>query len=193
MTAYQFYRERLGLKREDLLKELAEKSKRETGRKKEILIRQGEVCNNLYLLESGMARGVLIDEGGHEFTDCLIRAEWEIAVFGLSKLEMDVPAHKSMELTEDSTFFIIPLNEVLRLGAKYKEIVQTNLWMLERSWKNQADVKRARYVLEATDRYLWFRKAYPGVENRMLQRDIASFLNMKAQTLSKISGKYKSI
>lgn len=192
MTAYDYYKNRLGFECEELLQELVACSRYGTGKKGDILIRQGEICDTIYLLETGMARGFIIDEGGKESTDCLVRSEWEIVITGLVRQEVNEEAFDSVELVEDSTYFALSLADMVKLREKYPEVTELYLTILERSWENQAQVKRARYTLDATQRYLWFTETYPGVENRMRQKDIASFLNMTTQVLSKIRTKYKS-
>lgn len=185
MTAYDYYKNRLGFQQEELLQELVACSSYGTGKKGDILIRQGEICDTIYLLETGMARGFIIDEEGEEITDCLVRAEWEIALTGLVRQELNQPAFASVELTEDSTYFALSIADMLELKEKYLEVSQLYLTILERSWSNQAEIKRARYGLKAGERVAWFRNAYPGLEKRMKKKDIASFLNMEAPTLSK--------
>ncbi len=192
MTAYDYYKNRLGFECEELLQELAACSRYGTGKKGDILIRQGEICDTIYLLETGMARGFIIDEGGKESTDCLVRSEWEIVITGLVRQEVNEEAFDSVELVEDSTYFALSLADMVKLREKYPEVTELYLTILERSWENQAQLKRARYNLDATQRYLWFAETYPDVENRMRQKDIASFLNMTTQVLSKIRTKYKS-
>lgn len=192
MTAYDYYKNRLGFECEELLQELVACSRYGTGKKGDILIRQGEICDTIYLLETGMARGFIIDEGGKESTDCLVRSEWEIVITGLVRQEVNEEAFDSVELVEDSTYFALSLADMVKLREKYPEVTELYLLILERSWENQAQVKRARYNLDAAQRYLWFAETYPGVENRMRQKDIASFLNMTTQVLSKIRTKYKS-
>lgn len=192
MTAYAYYKDCLGLKQEKLLQTLAERTRYGSGKKGDLLIQQGEICNDIFLLESGVARGFIINEEGEEMTDCLIRSEWEIAVTGLVHLELNQPAFDSVELLENTSFFALPIADVLELSEQYAEVSKLYLTILERSWNNQATVKRARYTLTVEERLLWFQTTYPGMDSCMRKKDIASFLNMKAQTLSKISGKYKS-
>lgn len=146
MTAYDYYKNQLGIQTEELLQELDSRSSYQSGKKGDVLIRQ----------------------------------------------EVNEEAFDSVELVEDSTYFALSLADLMKLREKYPEISELYLTILERSWENQAQLKRARYTLDATQRYLWFTETYPGVENRMRQKDIASFLNMTTQVLSKIRTKYKS-
>lgn len=191
MTAYDYYKNQLGIQTEELLQELDSRSSYQSGKRGDVLIRQGDICQYVYLLETGMARGFIINEEGEEITDCLVRAEWEIALTGLVRQEANQPAFATVELTQDSTYFALSLADLMKLREKYPEISELYLTILERSWENQAQLKRARYTLDATQRYLWFTETYPGVENRMRQKDIASFLNMTTQVLSKIRTKCK--
>lgn len=185
MTAYNYYKDHLGIENEELLQELVCCSRHGVGKKGEILIRQGQICDTIFLLETGMARGFMVDEQGDEITDCIVRAEWEIAVTGLVRQELNQEAFDSVELVEDSSYFAIRIADMLELKDKYLEISQLYLTILERSWQNQAETKRARYRLEVKERVEWFCDKYVGVENRMKKQDIASFLNMEPQTFSR--------
>lgn len=141
MTAYDYYKNQLGIQTEELLQELDSRSSYQSGKKGDVLIRQGDICQYVYLLEMGMARGFIINEEGEEITDCLVRAEWEIVITGLVRQEVNEEAFDSVELVEDSTYFALSLADLMKLREKYPEISELYLTILERSWENQAQLK----------------------------------------------------
>ena len=57
---------------------------------------------------------------------------------------------------------------------------------LTECWLDQWEMKRIRYEYAAKERYLWFCRTHPGAADRMMNKHIASFLDMSPVSLSRI-------
>ena len=58
--------------------------------------------------------------------------------------------------------------------------------VLTECWLEQRELKRIRYEYDAKDRYLWFRRTHPGAAEQMMNKHIASYLDMSPVSLSRI-------
>ena len=186
MTNEEFYTNILGLSDQRLIQELAEETNKVYFKAGQIIFSVGEICNDIFFLEEGLIRGVILDIQGRDITDCLIFRCGETLLASFDKLEKDIPATYSVEVLEDSSFFRIPMEKVIELKEKYAEVIQLYNQMLIESLEEHREIKLALYQFTAVDRYLWFLRKYPSLINRIPYKQIASYLGMTPVTLSRI-------
>lgn len=186
MTSEEFYRDILGLKNEELLREMSSATYKVSFKAGQIMFVVGEICNYVDFLEEGLIRGVILDVKGKDITDCFAFRYGETILASFDRLEMNVPSSYTVEVLEDSTFFRIPMETVIELKEKYFELTLLYNRMLLKSLEEHRATKLALHQLPAVDRYLWFLKEYPDLINRVQHKQIASFLSMTPVTLSRI-------
>ena len=186
MTNEEFYTNILGLSDQRLIQELAVETNKVYFKAGQIIFSVGEICNDIFFLEEGLIRGVILDIQGRDITDCLIFRCGETLLASFDKLEKDIPATYSVEVLEDSSFFRIPMEKVIELKEKYAEVIQLYNQMLIESLEEHREIKLALYQFTAVDRYLWFLRKYPSLINRIPYKQIASYLGMTPVTLSRI-------
>ena len=153
--------------------------------KQNTILNMGEKQDYIYLILQGMARSYYIDEKGNDITKLFMR-EGEFLLG--EALFMD----ESLEVFEA----VEPL-KCLRFPSKeYKEILLSNpvleklyIGMLERTIRYKMRREYAFQCLNATERYQEFQKAYPGIEERLPQNLIASYLGITKESLSRIRKK----
>ena len=72
----------------------------------EFVVRIGEVQNDVYFLETGIARGYFLDVNGKDVTDCFdFRCGTIVVSFG--ELGSDSPSSTAIEIIEDGIFFCV--------------------------------------------------------------------------------------
>ena len=148
----------------------------------EKLLEAGEVPVHLSILWSGICRGFLVDENGHDTTDCFSVERGDV-LWGCGPL--DEPSIIGMEALTECELIQIPMESLLkRMGnCNVMRIINRCLSeALERHWN-------IRFILcqgDAMKRYLWFLKTYPGLVDQVNKRHIASFLGMTAVSLSRL-------
>ena len=170
-----FYRNVFHLKDENLIQELVSATEIRHLKKGEFVVRIGEVQNDVYFLETGIARGYFLDVNGKDVTDCFA-FQCGTAAVSFGQLEVDVPSSMTIEMLEDGRFFCVPISVVIRLQKHLLIVAMKAHW----------ELKRVLNSCTAVQRYQWFLEEYPGLIDRVSNKYIASFLGMTPVTLSRL-------
>ncbi len=147
-------------------------------------VQAGEVPQTLGFVISGLLRLYYIDGSGNEFTKSFCIENSFVA------------AYSALLLREPSRLFVETVEDSLLLVAKY-DTYQTlssegNCWqIINRKLAETLFIKKEKRESElllddATTRYLRFLTEYPGLETRLKQYHIASYLGVTPVTLSRI-------
>lgn len=185
ITADDFYRNVFHLKDENLIQEIVNATEIRHLKKGEFVVRIGEVQNDVYFLETGIARGYFLDVNGKDVTDCFgFRCGTAAVSFG--QLEVDVPSSMTIEMLEDGRFFCVPISIVIRLQKNYEEAMTLYNQLLIAAMKAHWELKRVLNSCTAVQRYQWFLDEYPGLIGKVSNKYIASFLGITPVTLSRL-------
>lgn len=153
-------------------------------RKKQYILQGGDVCRYETFIIQGCLRSYLIDESDVEHVVMFgIENSW--IEDGLS-LSTGSPSAINIDALEDSEVFQI---DKASLESLYKKIPA-----FERFFRikfQQAFIAEQQRVIcnftkSAQDRYLTFLERFPNLEQRISQRQIASFLGITPQFLSQV-------
>ncbi|MCD8105380.1 MAG: Crp/Fnr family transcriptional regulator [Lachnospiraceae bacterium] len=134
---------------------------------------------------SGVVRSYCLSADGREKVFCFVYTPGE-PVTSIYNLDAGITSICTIEVVRDCSLLLVPL-EVL------DNMVQSNLdaahiyeKMLSNSLQRiiERDLVLASYTVCA--RYEWFKKTYPGLCGLVSKKDIASFLNMSSESLSRI-------
>ncbi|WP_415327196.1 Crp/Fnr family transcriptional regulator [Chryseobacterium sp. MMS23-Vi53] len=155
--------------------------------KKEMVLEEGEHCNFEGFVINGCFKVYFLNENGFEQTLYFAVESWWIT--DLDSLINNVPSTLNIEAVEDS--------EVLMISKKDKETLYETMPQVEKLFRimnQQSSVALQRRILSlmnktADKRYLEFLEKYPGLEQRLAQQQIASYLGISHEFLSKIRKK----
>ena len=185
ITADDFYRNVFHLKDENLIQELVNATEIRHLKKGEFVVRIGEVQNDVYFLETGIARGYFLDVNGKDVTDCFaFRCGTAAVSFG--QLELNVQSSLSIEVLEDAKFFCIPIFSLIELQKSYFEIMFLYNQLLVKALNEHWKLKRVLNQFTAIQRYQWFLREYPGLIYKVKNKYVASFLGMTPVTMSRL-------
>jgi len=150
--------------------------------KRGILVGPGETERQIYFVNKGCLRLFHTDKDGQEHNLCFFPDNWwacDIASFFKAK-----PATNTIQALEDSDvyYFTLPQLEKLFLDVPkferfFRILTQNGFDMFQRRLTSNLS-------LTAEQRYIQFRKHYPGLERRIAQKQIASYLGITAAFLS---------
>jgi CRP-like cAMP-binding protein len=150
----------------------------------EYFIRAGDVPSKFAFVGSGLFRYVYTHEKGHEFTKGIIAEQNFISSY--SAMKMGKPSYFSIEALEDSQVLEIQWADFQRLLDDDVFWLRFLLKFLEKGFMMKEKRERDLLLLDAEARYKNFLKEYPGLDQRISQGVVASYLGIKAETLSRI-------
>jgi len=153
-------------------------------RKNQFLLQQGEVCKHLAFVNSGCLREYSVDHKGEEHIIQFAISDWWIA--DLTSFLSGSPSTQYIDALQAS--------EVLMLERESRDKVVEAIPKMERFFrlllesKYVATVKRINDSLSesAEERYLSFLQMYPSLVQNVPQHNIASYLGITPQSLSRI-------
>jgi CRP-like cAMP-binding protein len=153
-------------------------------------IRAGEIPNKFAFVISGLFRYLYISEKGQEFTKGLIRSGNFISAY--SSMITQTPSYFFVEALEKSEVFEIPYRSWLRLLESDPFWTGFLLRFVEKGFIIKEKRERDLLLLDAETRYRNFLEEFPGMEKRIKQTIIASYLGIQPESLSRIRKKVLS-
>lgn len=155
--------------------------------RKETALREGDYCLFEGFVLNGCFKVYFLTEDGFEQTLYFAVENWWIT--DIDSLINNVPSTLNIEALEES--------EVLMISKKDKEKLYETMPQVEKLFRimNQnSSVALQRRILSlmnktADKRYLEFLEKYPGLEQRITQQQVASYLGISHEFLSKIRKK----
>ena len=156
-------------------------------KKKNFLLQAGEVCRYETFVLQGCLRNYFLDDKGDEHIVQFSVEDWWTS--DLYSLLTQTPATQYIDALEDSTLALFDKDDLERL---YREVPKFERFF--RLMLQNAFIAQQRRILQnigstGEERYLAFRQKYPALELRLPQHQIASFLGITPEFLSKIRGK----
>ena len=159
-------------------------------KKKSFLLREGEVCKFEGFVTKGIFRVYHIDKTGAEQILYFAIENWWIT--DIDSFTTERPSQLFIEALEDS--------EVLLISKKDKEFAYANLPKIEKLFRvmtQKTHVALQRRMIDnlsktADQRYLDFIEKYPQLHQRLSNLQIAAYLGISHEFLSKIRNKIAS-
>jgi CRP-like cAMP-binding protein len=156
-------------------------------KKKDFLLRAGEVCRFEGFVTRGLFRVYHIDQNGFDQILYFAVENWWIT--DIDSFTNGTPSQLFIEALEDS--------EVLLISKKDKEFAYTNLPEIEKLFRvmtQKTHVALQRRMIDnlsktADQRYLDFIEKYPQLFQRLSNLQIAAYLGISHEFLSKIRRK----
>jgi CRP-like cAMP-binding protein len=150
-------------------------------------IREGETPQKLAFVLSGLFRYVYVNDKGMEFTKSLIKERDFISSY--SAMITQSASHFSIEVLEDAVIYVIPYDKWQKLLIQDPFWTQFLLRFIEKGFMTKEKRERDLLLLHAETRYLNFLEEYPGMDRRIKQTIIASYLGIQPESLSRIRKK----
>ena len=159
-------------------------------KKKSFLLREGEVCKFEGFVTKGIFRVYHIDKSGAEQVLYFAIENWWIT--DIDSFTNETPSQLFIEALEDS--------EVLLISKKDKEFAYGNMPKIEKLFRvmtQKTHVALQRRMIDnlsktADQRYLDFIEKYPQLHQQLSNLQIAAYLGISHEFLSKIRNKLAS-
>jgi len=158
--------------------------------RKHITLVEGMKSTNLYFIIRGIVRGYYIDEQGNDITKCFSSENEFFCSEGLRTASV---SSFTIECLEDCKCIQIPYELVSKI-IKEDEILN-NIFVkcyLQEVEKLENRIKNSA-LMNAEERYIDFCRLYPQLHDRVDLRYIASYIGIRAASLSRIRKEIKNI
>lgn len=152
--------------------------------KRQLLVKEGQMCNSAYFIEKGMTRSFWLVDGEEITTSFSTEGT---LVFSMDEIYYGRPSEEFVEAIEDI--------EAYRISAdRLRELVTTDIelsvwWgaIHQYEYRRLHQSHKERLTLPARERYEAFFRQFPDVCRRAQRSYIASYLGITPSTLSRIS------
>lgn len=153
------------------------------------LLKPGEICNHLYLINKGLIRA-FIKEGTKELTTW-ISHENEV-VTSIAGLSQQKPSREYIQAMEDCDLTIATYEALQHMYTYFPEMNTVGRLLLERYYLDAEERAYISRIPSAEKKYKHFIETRSELVNRVPLKYVASFLGMTVETISRIRAK-KSI
>ena len=153
-------------------------------RRRQFLLQAGDVCKSLAFVSNGCLRSYSVDNKGEEHIVQFAIEDWWIS--DMKSFLTNQPSTYNIDALEDSELLLIDKVSQDKLCCAIPKFEHYFRILLE-SNSSAAQLRISDFISSsAEDRYLNFLKTYPKLVQRVPQSQIASYLGITPQSLSRI-------
>lgn len=147
-------------------------------------ISEGEIPTKVAFVYSGLFRYVYINAKGDEFTKAIVKENNFISSY--SAMIQRHPSYFFVQALENAEILEIKWSSFERLLDSDTFWLKFLMRIIERAYIVKEKRERDLLLLDAESRYRNFLEEFPGLDQRVTQGIIASYLGIKPETLSRI-------
>ena len=154
--------------------------------KKELILREGQICKNISFVHSGILRAYHLDKEGKEATIMFALKDWWITdMFGFINQQ---PAMLNIEAVENTCIFQLQKKDLDKLYHKVPKFERFFRIIMQNAYIREQLRIIQNLTLTAEERYNNFLAKYPQVAKNVTQKQIATYLGITPEFLSTIRG-----
>lgn len=153
-------------------------------RKRQYVLQSGDVCRFETFVNKGLLRSYAVDKEGQEHITMFAMEGWWISDF--YSLLSQTPATLNIDALEETEVVQIEHNDLEKLYNRIDKFNKFFRILLQNAFIAHQQRILSAISQSAEERYVYFTKKYPSLEQRVPQHQIASFLGITPETLSRI-------
>jgi CRP-like cAMP-binding protein len=164
--------------------DLAARVKSRKLKRKEFFLQEGQVCHHHGFVGEGCFRTYAVDAAGKEHNlQFAAENDW---VVDIASFYSEKPSRLFIETLEPSTILTIEKNDLVYFYKTYPKFVRYFKVIFENKFVEMQNRVLQNISSTAEGRYLTFLEQYPHLANRIPSVQIASYLGVTPEFLSKI-------
>lgn len=152
--------------------------------KNSVLLHEGGICKEFYFIYSGCVRTFFMDKNGHEKTRYVL-LENHLGT-ALTSFISQKPSTEFLEALEATELLAINHVDFYRLADEMNHWKAFNQRILEMAYSFQVRRMEQLVTLTAKQRYDSVQKENPKLIQRLSNRVLASYLDIREETLSRL-------
>lgn len=150
------------------------------------IIREGQYCRHFYFIEKGLFRSYFLHEGKER--TYWFHAEDQFFTAWYS-FYLTRPSFETVEAVEPSTVYAISKTDFDALADTHREFGRFARLFIQNHYAMMDYATKIFQDLSAKEKYAMLLESMPSIDQRARLGDIASFLGMSQETLSRLRGK----
>jgi len=155
-----------------------------TLKKKQLLLKEGQICTATAFVNSGCLRAFYIDHNGFEHILQFAPQDWWIAdMYSLISRE---PGFLNIDAIENSEIFLLEKKQQENLFREIPKFERFFRILAEKSLVSSRQRVIDNMSLTAKQRYLNFCQSYPTLIYTLPQKQVASYIGVTPEFLSKL-------
>ena len=153
-------------------------------KKGEFIVKSGEICNRLYVIRKGLIRGYFDFNSNEVTTWVSVDNEMVTSISGFFKNQ---PALENIQCLEETYTESLSFEDMDHAIKNYPDMAILNRILMENYYIHAENRALLARIPGAKDRYDHFMKTFnPGIIKRLPKKYLASLLNMRPETLSRL-------
>ena len=157
-------------------------------KKKAYLLQEGDISRHQYFVNKGCLRTYTIDEKGLEHIIQFAIEDWWMG--DMYSFLTQTPARFTIDALEDSELLCLEKNALEELYIKIPKFERFFRHLLQNAFVALQERIIANLSQPADERYCTFITKYPDMEKRLPLKQIASYLGITPESLSRIRSSY---
>lgn len=155
--------------------------------KKSLLLKAGHIAKRIYFVEKGFVRAFYYKDDAAYTTWFMGQNEFIISVYSFFSQK---PSFENIEILEDSTLLSITWEQLQDVYQKFPAFNITGRIITEQYYIRSEERAIELQTLTAPQRYQKLINSYPGILQKASLGQIASYLGIKQETLSRIRAQH---
>lgn len=156
-------------------------------RKRQYVLQEGDVCNHFNFVVRGCLRLYKVDDKGNTHIINFAAENWWMSEIG--SFHSRKPSEMNIDALEDTIVLQISYEDLISLYKQAPKFDKIFRVLIENSYVSLQKRMLQNISSTAEDRYLSFIQNYPHLNNRLPQNQIAAFLGITAEFLSRLRNK----
>lgn len=156
-------------------------------RKKETVLYLGDTATKIFFVKKGILKASIMDEKGNLHTIRFV-SENDAITSMVSFIEQK-PSNIQIDCIEDVEILSFKYEDFQYMSKLYSGLAPAFHRIMLRRYNALLDEKSRMISRDATARYLKFIENYNHIADRLPLKEIASFLGIRQQSLSRLRGK----
>jgi CRP-like cAMP-binding protein len=157
-------------------------------KKKQYLLQEGDIARHEYFVNKGCLRTYTIDEKGQEHVIQFAIEDWWIG--DMYSFLTQTPAKYTIDALEDSEVCCLEKNALEELYVKIPKFEKFFRHLLQNAFISLQERVVGNLSQPADERYCTFITKYSDMEKRLPLKQIASYLGITPESLSRIRSQY---